>query len=298
VSRLLVALGLLGLAVAAARAERVPRFFVEGDGALALTNAHTGARAVVRYRRPDGAYDPDAIARIRRAFRSKGDRSEGLVSLRLVEVLSWVQGRTGGKPLTLLSGYRNPTYNENLRRRGAKAAGGSLHTEGLAADLALAGPQALRLWHAVRDLDCCGAGYYARQGFVHVDVGRARFWEAATSRVDEDLSAGNARLFARTEFDRYAPGEPITVTLHALTVPPVRIARAARLVSAAGEEVPLVLGGDLAEHEGCLEAPATSTRLRAAGPPRAVAGRLVLSTCEPRGERTPATVETNPIEIR
>src|SRR3972149_1782956 len=82
-------------------------------------------------------------------------------------------------------------------RRGARGASGPAHTEGPAADLALAGPQALRLWHAVRDLDCCGAGYYAKQGFVHVDVGRPRFWEAATPRVDQDLSAGNARLFAR-----------------------------------------------------------------------------------------------------
>jgi hypothetical protein len=44
VSRLLVALGLLGLAVAAARAERAPRFFVENNRALALTNL-TPARA-------------------------------------------------------------------------------------------------------------------------------------------------------------------------------------------------------------------------------------------------------------
>jgi len=37
---------------------------------------------------------------------------------------------------------------------------------------------------------------------VHVDVGKPRFWEAATSRADEDLSGGNARVFARTDFDR------------------------------------------------------------------------------------------------
>ena len=39
-------------------------------------------------------------------------------------------------------------------------------------------------------------GYYAKQGFMHVDVGKPRFWEATTSRTDEDLSGGNARVFA------------------------------------------------------------------------------------------------------
>jgi hypothetical protein len=84
------------------------------------------------------------------------------------------------------------------------------------------------------------------------------------------------------------------VTLHALTVPPSG-SRARRLVSAAGEEVPLALGA-ISPSDGCLGAPATSTRPA----PRARAcgrGRLVLSTCEPRGERTPATVEP-PIDIR
>ena len=242
---------------AAAWAAPPPRFFVMGDGRLALVNAHTGARVDVRYRRADGSYDPGALTRIRRAFRSAGDDGDGKVSLRLIEVLSHLQHDAGVGRLTLLSGYRRPAYNEDLRKRGVRAAGGSLHTEGLAADVAFPRRALRGLWYKVRALDCCGAGYYAREGFLHVDVGRPRFWEPATSRVEENLSAGNARLFARTDFDRYARGEAIAVSLHGLTVPPVRIAREARLVGSQGEDVRVALEGELPERDGCLEAPAT-----------------------------------------
>ncbi|TMA51020.1 MAG: DUF882 domain-containing protein, partial [Deltaproteobacteria bacterium] len=201
---------------------------------LAIVNAHTDEHVTVRYRREDGTYDPDALARLRRVFRSSGDAREQDVSLRLIEVLSHVQKMAGGHPLVLLSGYRSPTYNQSLKNQGKQVAGGSMHTEGLAADLAFPRPQLPKLWHQVRDLDCCGAGYYAKEGFLHVDVGRPRFWEATTSRVDENLSAGNARMFARTEFDRYVGGEPISVTLHALTVPPVQVARVAKLLGDGG----------------------------------------------------------------
>jgi uncharacterized protein YcbK (DUF882 family) len=284
------------VAVAASAAAAPPRFFVAGDGTLAIVNAHSGERWQGTYRRDGDGYDPAALAGLRRIFRSR-DGGETEPALRLVEVLARVQRLAGGRPLTLVSGYRSPRYNEGLRAEGRKAAGGSLHTEGLAADLAVPQPGLRRLWLALRALECCGAGYYATEGFLHVDVGRPRFWEAQTSRVDENLSAGNARLFARTEYDRYAAGEPIAVRLHALTVPPVRVAPAARLVGDGGTPAPVRVEGDLREADGCLEAPASGARLRVVGAPPGVRGRLVLVTCAPRPARTPEAVETNPIEV-
>jgi uncharacterized protein YcbK (DUF882 family) len=181
------------------------------------------------YRHADGSHDADALKKPRHVFASRGGGGEIDIPLRLVEVLSHVQQMSKRRELVLVSGYRSPTYNQDLKSKGRKVAGGSMHTEGLAADLAFPRDVLHDLWLEVRKLDCCGAGYYAKEGFLHVDVGRPRFWEAATSRVDENLSAGNARVFARTEFDRYERGETIIVTLHGITVPPVRIAREGRL---------------------------------------------------------------------
>jgi uncharacterized protein YcbK (DUF882 family) len=283
------------LAAATARAGATPRFFIMGDGTITLVNAHTDERADVRYRRADGTYDQAAIAKIRRAFRSKGDEGEGRASLRLIEVLSYVQHAARVKQLTLLSGYRSVEYNDALRASGVRAAGGSMHTDGLAADIAF--PKALLrpLWMKVRAMDCCGAGYYAKEGFLHIDVGKPRFWEPATSRVEENLSAGNARMFARTEFDRYAKGEEIVVALHAMTVPPVRVAREAKLVPEKGEAVVLTIadGG-----EACVEVPASGASVRLGASSLVGRGKLELTTCEPRGERTPELLEANAIEVR
>ena len=98
--------------VAPARAGAPPRFFIMGDGRLAIVNAHTDEHSTIRYRREDGTYDPDALARLRRVFRSSGDAREQDVSLRLIEVLSHVQKMAGGHPLVLFSGYRSPDYNK------------------------------------------------------------------------------------------------------------------------------------------------------------------------------------------
>ncbi|TMB24336.1 MAG: DUF882 domain-containing protein [Deltaproteobacteria bacterium] len=296
--RFFAAAVVVALVASGAWAAPLQRFFIMGDGTLAIVNAHTKERAEVRYRRADGTYDQAALARIRRAFRSSGDEGEGRASLRLIEVLSWAQKTARARPLTLMSGYRRPEYNEGLRAQGVRAAGGSLHTEGLAADVAFPRAMLRPLWMKVRALDCCGAGYYAKDGFLHIDVGRPRFWEPSTSRVEENLSAGNARLFGRTEFDRYARGEEIVVALHAMTVGPVRVAREGRLVPERGEAVAVVVDGELPERDGCLEVPGSGANMRLRGVSKADRGKIVLTTCGPVPERTPGTVETNVVEIR
>jgi uncharacterized protein YcbK (DUF882 family) len=285
-------LAALLLAVTAGAAEP-PRFFLEGDGTLDVRSAHSGDRATVRFRRADGTYDAEAIARVTRIFRSSDGR-QGEISLRLIEVLGYLQGETAVRPLVLQSGYRSPAYNEGLRAQGRQAASGSLHTEGLAADVAFPRATLDPLWHQIRDLDCCGAGLYSGNGFLHVDVGRPRFWTATTSRVDENLSAGNARLFARTTYDRYVGGEAIEVTLHALTLPPVGIGHEVTVVPEHGAPVTVPLAGAA----GCVEVTNGRQVLRLTAPAAPGRVRLRLATCEPRIEATPETVETNPIEIR
>ncbi len=251
-----------------------PRFFVMGSGTLELVRRDGGERARVRYIQPDGRYDYVAFGEIQRLLRSKGGGAQRELTPRFVELLAHVSDRIG-RPLVVLSGYRTPAYNEGLRRRGRRAASGSMHTEGLAADIAIPRDQLLPMWAYVRSLDCCGAGYYAKQGFLHVDVGKPRFWEAATSRTDEDLSGGNARVFARTDFDRYVAGEMPLVRFHGVTEPPIGVERTARLVpQGGGATVPVTLedlGGGAGD--GCLEVDA-DTRLMVKGLPRTARGHV------------------------
>jgi hypothetical protein len=163
----------------------------------------------------------------------------------------------------------------------------------MASDVALDRARLREVWERLRDLECCGAGYYPGGGFLHVDVGTPRFWDEGTSRVDENLSAGNARLFARTDFDRYRPGDAIAVRLHSLTVPPVRIARTAHLAASGAA---LEISAPAADAQGCIEADARTVFMLHAD---AASGRdvLLLTVCEPRAGQTPAEVRTNPLVI-
>ena len=116
-----------------------PRFFFAGNGHLKLSHAHFGTTLDVRYRRADGSYDPDALRQIQHFFRSREDGREGAISLRLIELLAYVQDHFHPRQMTLLSGYRSPEFNEDLRAAGGQAAQTSLHTQGLAADVTLTG---------------------------------------------------------------------------------------------------------------------------------------------------------------
>ena len=125
----------LVLAVATAAVAVEPRFFVIGNGTLEMVNPALNETVQLKYLGPDGRYDYAAIDDLRHILRCKGDMGEGEITPRFVELLGHLYARTG-RPLRLLSGYRSPSYNEGIRRRGTRAAFGSMHTEGLAADLA------------------------------------------------------------------------------------------------------------------------------------------------------------------
>lgn len=296
------------------------RFFLHGDGVLHLENAHTREKVVVRFRNADGTYSEDALMKIDAIFRSRGDDERTRVALRLVEVIDYLEDTEQPRPLQLVSGYRSEGYNAALIAKGGQAARSSMHSEGLAADLRFGGVDHRALWERLRALECCGAGFYEKSGFLHVDTGKPRFWEQHTSKVKENLSKGNARVIARTGYDRYGDLLGLEATLHGITVHPLRVSRRAQLVAADGGRAlatlelapahPDATDGDCIVVDG-RDAGARE-RLRvvsvnplgtgtAEAPPRpdqdvALRSRVVLSTCEPRLEATPERIETNPIE--
>jgi len=277
-----------------------PRFFFHGDGRLRLQHAHFKSTLDVRYRRADGTYDPAALAEIQRFFRSRGDGREGRISLRLIEFLGYVQTRYRPRSMTLLSGYRSPDYNEGIRSAGALAAQTSLHTQGLAADVTMSGVSLKPLWVDLREQRIGGAGYYRGGNFLHLDAGPPRFWEETTSGVKDNLSADNARIFVRTDFDRYDTIDGAQVELHSITAFPLYIRREASV----GDTLVVLepADGPPELRDGCLvitePREAYVFRVRAVDDPHP-AGRvpLVITTCEPRIGKTKAELVSNPVEV-
>jgi hypothetical protein len=106
------------------------------------------------------------------------------------------------------------------------------------------------------------------------------------------------RAFARSDYDRYAAGEMLLVRLHGITAPPVRIQRSALLVPDGGRVATVTVEevGAPPAH-GCIVADG-ATRFLVKGMPPTSCGRIVFTTCEPRAERTPDRIETNPASLR
>jgi uncharacterized protein YcbK (DUF882 family) len=287
--------------------EDLPRFFFEGNGHLALRHAYFDTTLDVRYRHADGSYDPAALRQIEHFFRSREDSHEAPIPLRLIELLSYIQSRYHPRQMILLSGFRSPEFNADLRKAGGAAAQASLHTEAMAADITFTGLDMARLWRQLRDLGTGGVGYYRANKFLHIDTGPPRFWEATTSRVDENLSADNARIFLRTDFDRYRDLSGAVCALHSVTAYPVMISAHAKVSGA--DEASITIepaGGAGLNANGCFAVSSPDARefrvksTPAIGSHGAVHGqsRIVLSTCEPRLGKTPEEITSNPIEIR
>jgi len=76
----------------------------------------------------------------------------------------------------VVSAYRAPATNENLRSAGGSQAKNSLHTHGQAIDIRVPGLTTEQLRDVATSLKRGGVGYYPQDRFVHVDVGRVRYW--------------------------------------------------------------------------------------------------------------------------
>jgi uncharacterized protein YcbK (DUF882 family) len=274
------------------------RFYFGGDGTLRMSNAHFPETLDVRYRDADGRYDEEAMARIARFFRSRTDGRSGPMSLRLIELLDYVEDHYQPRRLVLVSGYRSPEFNQALRASGRRVAQASMHTEGMAADVQPVGLDLRRLWDQLRREQLGGVGLYQSEGFVHLDTGKPRFWEAATSKVEQNLAKENARLFARTDFDRYDSLEGAIISLHSVTALPIAVRAQATVgdttIAVATRKPAVRRDGDcwiFADAADRYDLPGTS-----ATPAPARRQPITLDTCPPRIGATPAEIVTNPIE--
>jgi hypothetical protein len=145
------------------------------------------------------------------------------VSTRLIEYLDFLQDRLRpGSGIRIVSGYRSPVYNKELRQDGALAAKASLHQYGMAADLVMGEVPAEKVWKTVRRVGFGGAGYYHGET-VHVDTGPARFWDETTSGVGTGISDDNQLIGLVSDYDRYRPGDTVTLRFVRMTAFPIGV---------------------------------------------------------------------------
>lgn len=76
-----------------------------------------------------------------------------------------------GKPLVVHSAYRSPDHNRKVG--GAKL---SMHLQGAAFDISMVNHDPKIFEKAAQVAGFTGFGFYPRQDFMHIDIGRARQW--------------------------------------------------------------------------------------------------------------------------
>ena len=144
--------------------------------ALSFFNTHTEEELNVVYW-ANGKYRRCALARIDHLLRDHRSGEVQRIDTKLLDLLHALGKKLGtGQPFHVISGYRSPKTNEMLRAGGRGVASKSMHLYGKAVDIRLPGCGLRALREAALEAKAGGVGYYPEAQFVHVDVGRVRFW--------------------------------------------------------------------------------------------------------------------------
>lgn len=171
-------LGAAGVLVAALPGPAIAavRRFSDPPRALSLYNTHTGEtlRAVYRFR---GRYLRESLDRINHVLRDHRTGEVKAIDPHLLDLLYALNKKLDARhPFHVISGYRSRQTNAMLRAKGRGVAGGSLHMEGKAIDISLPDCDVSVLHRVAVEQRWGGVGYYPGPGFVHIDVGRVRYW--------------------------------------------------------------------------------------------------------------------------
>ena len=145
---------------------------------LAFDNIHTGEKLKVEYW-ADGQYLPDALVEVNHVLRDFRSGDVHPIAPQLLDLLSMLRMHLETtEPISVISGYRSPQTNAMLRgeHEHSGVASKSLHMQGKAIDIRIAGRSLAAVHTAALAQRIGGVGYYPQSDFVHVDVGRVRRW--------------------------------------------------------------------------------------------------------------------------
>jgi LysM repeat protein len=131
-------------------------------GFVDLSTYTTRYRGVVFDKK--GKVAPGAVESISKLFAATGSRPR--VDARLIALLADVSEHFGGRPMRVVSGWRDHSYFEDSR-----------HKHSQAVDFSIPGVTNTVLRDYVRRFRNCGVGYYPNSSFVHLDVREsAAYW--------------------------------------------------------------------------------------------------------------------------
>ena len=146
------------------------------ERSLGFYNTHTGERLQATYWEK-GNYIAESLTDINHILRDHRTNEVENIDTELLDLLFALQNELDFRqPFHVISGYRSGRTNATLRTNNSGVARKSLHVLGKAIDIRTPGRDLRSLRSAAVGLKAGGVGYYAKSDFVHVDVGRVRYW--------------------------------------------------------------------------------------------------------------------------
>jgi len=129
-----------------------------GDLELHMLGVDEGVK--VNIYNKDGSYNIESLRSLDHVLRCRRTDDEKPIEPRLFTILSHVYDHFGGKPIDVVSGYRNQRKKT------------SNHYKGTATDIRIAGvtPKKIELFAESIDTGGLGIGIYPKGQFVHIDV--------------------------------------------------------------------------------------------------------------------------------
>jgi uncharacterized protein YcbK (DUF882 family) len=145
-----------------------------GERILKMYNIHTGESLNIKYY-SSGIYDRDAIDNINYFLRCHYTNEVKAMDIGVLDLLCNIKDIAGkDREVQIISGYRSLAYNEFLIRQGRNVSRNTLHLQGLAIDFSIEGVSNKGLSRIAKSFSAGGVGKYPE--FVHIDVGRVRYW--------------------------------------------------------------------------------------------------------------------------
>jgi len=146
------------------------------EKSLAFYNTHTGEKLKSIYW-AEGNYVADSLREINHILRDPRNNEIHDIDTGLLDLLFAVRREIEtNQPFHVISGYRSAQTNAFLRAHSTGVAENSLHLVGKAIDIRAPGRELRYLQKAAIALKGGGVGYYPKSDFVHIDVGRVRYW--------------------------------------------------------------------------------------------------------------------------
>ncbi|MFH1654474.1 MAG: DUF882 domain-containing protein [Pseudomonadota bacterium] len=209
--------------------KKIKTTFPSGDGKITIYSYGLNETLDATYRKGD-KYNFKELERIVTIFRSRSDNKTHKIDIELIEMLDHLQDHFNAEAIELISGYRSPNHNNNLRKNGVDAAEFSLHMDGIAADIHIDEVTEEMISEYTKNLKIGGVGLYPAHDFVHVDTGDVRYWDKPDKKGRLLIAFRKGTIWeAYTDRNIYLPDEEITYVIDNITRTSKKIERSPRL---------------------------------------------------------------------